>query len=211
MTTHIIDSARRSTFKNIALAAFISTTIGLTPFVQQSVYAAGSKNQAMDVMKMTTYSRYVDKTGQISLPSNFRQNWVHLGSWVVSDAKAPGNGFHDVYTQPEAAKEFRKNGAFPDGTVLVKEIRKIASGDLTTGHAEWASDNAVWFVMVKDTKGRFKGNPHWGEGWGWALYEAKDPKTNVSKGYVETCLGCHTPAKETDWVYTQGYPTLKRQ
>lgn len=30
--------------------------------------------------------------------------------------------------------------------------------------------------MVKDKKNRFKGNSNWAEGWGWALYEAKDPK-----------------------------------
>jgi cytochrome c len=158
-----------------------------------------------------TFTTFVDKIGNIRLPESFRQQWVHLGSWLVSDAKAPGHGFHDVYTQPEAVKAFRMNGVFPDGTILVKEIRKITTGKLTTGEAQWASDNAVWFLMVKDTLGRFKGNPNWGESWGWALFEAKNPKVNSSKGYVDSCLGCHNPAKQTDWVFIQGYPTLKQQ
>jgi cytochrome c len=209
MTIRSNNSTQRRVFKNTALVAFIGIAIGITLFVQQPADAANDKIHTIDEMKKTTYSRYVGETGEITLPSNFRQNWVHLGSWVVSDTKAPGYGFHDVYTQPEAAKAFQKNGTFPDGAVLVKEIREIASGDLTTGHAEWASENAVWFVMVKDTEGRFKENPHWGEGWGWALYEAKNPIKNVSKGYIETCLACHVPAKKTDWIYTQGYPKLK--
>lgn len=156
-----------------------------------------------------TYSTYVSKSGEIQLPAKFRHQWVHLGSWVVTDAKAPGHGFHDVYTQPEAVKAFQDVGKFPDGTVLVKEIRNIGSGKMTTGDAQWATDNAVWFVMIKNSLGRFKGNPNWGEGWGWALFEAKNPKANTSKGYAESCLGCHTPAKQTDWVFVEGYPTLR--
>jgi cytochrome c len=156
-----------------------------------------------------TYSNYANKEGEITLPENFRQHWVHLGSWVVNDAKAPGYGFHDVYTQADAVKSYARTGKFPDGTVLVKEIRKFGSGVLTTGDALWATENAVWFVMVKDDKGRFKGNPNWSEGWGWALFEAKKPKLNVSAGFQNSCLRCHLPAKQTDWVFIQGYPTLK--
>uniref|UniRef100_UPI0038CBFCFE cytochrome P460 family protein n=1 Tax=Methylocaldum marinum TaxID=1432792 RepID=UPI0038CBFCFE len=81
----------------------------------------------------------------------------------------------------------------------MKEIRKIESGSRTTGPAQWAGENAVWFVMVKDARGRFKGNPNWGEGWGWALYQAGNRNLNVSKGYAESCLSCHEPAREPTW------------
>ena len=47
-----------------------------------------------------TYKNYVDKSGNISLPSDVRKTWSHLGSWIVGDKKSPGYGFHDVYTQP---------------------------------------------------------------------------------------------------------------
>lgn len=155
-----------------------------------------------------TYAQYVDANGQISLPDDYRKTWSHLGSWVVGDKQAPGYGFHDVYTQPEAVEAYRKTGEFPDGAVLVKEIRKVEEGAQTTGLAQWAGENVQWFVMVKDRKDRFKGNPNWSEGWGWGLYEAKDPKTNISQGFQATCFGCHIPAKESDWVFTRGYPTL---
>lgn len=163
-----------------------------------------------DELALQTYRDVVDAKGDIRLPADFRLNWVHLGSWVVADAKAPGHGFHDVYARSDAVKAYRATGQFPDGTVLVKEIRKIGEGTLTTGQAQWATEPAVWFVMVKDAKGRFEGNPNWGDGWGWALYEAKDPTRNVSKSYAETCQGCHVPAASTDRVFVTGYPTLKR-
>jgi len=175
-----------------------------------SVILGTATAQAGD-LAAETYSTIVSKTGEISLPENYRPHWSHLGSWVVNDAKAPGYGFHDVYTQPEAVKAFLETGHFPDGMVLIKEIRKLGSGTLTTGPALWAIDTAVWFVMVKDTKGRFKGNANWGEGWGWALFEAKNRNINTSKGYLQSCLSCHVPAKQTDWVYIDGYPTLRPQ
>ena len=80
---------------------------------------------------------------------------------------------------------------------------------MATGQAYWAGDIASWFMMVKDEKGRFKDNPNWGEGWGWALFNAEDPNKNVSTNFQKDCIPCHIPAKNTGWVYIQGYPTLK--
>jgi hypothetical protein len=166
-----------------------------------------SSSQAQE--KTDNFSPYVDSQGRISLPKDYRGKWTYLGAWAVPMKKAPGQGFHDVFTQSESVEAYKKTGKFPDGTVLVKEIRKINSGKMTTGQAYWAGDIAQWFVMVKDEKGRFKNNLNWGNGWGWALFKANDPTKNVSTNFQDDCIGCHIPAKSTDWVYIQGYPTLK--
>jgi cytochrome c len=96
-------------------------------------------------------------------------------------------------------KTFLETGQFSNGTVLIKEVRKIISRILTTGPVVWAGDTSVWFVMIKNTKGRFKDSANWGEGWGWALFEALNRNINTSKGYLESCLPCHVPAKQTNW------------
>lgn len=171
--------------------------------------AVGGDAAKAEDLAQTTFRDVVDAQGGISLPRDFRLHWTHLGSWLVAKPDAPGHGFHDVYTQTAAAEAYRRTGAFPDGTVLVKEIRALGSGALTTGQAQWATDTKVWFVMVKDSRGRFAGNPHWAQGWGWALFDAKAPSANASKGFTETCQGCHIPAKQTDWVFVDGYPTLR--
>ena len=94
--------------------------------------------------------------------------------------------------------------------MLVKEVHESKSDRLTTGHASWSTDTKIWFVMIKDQKERFKNSDHWGDGWGWALFEAADPSKNVSAGYDTSCLACHVPAEDSDWVYTYGYPDLKQ-
>ena len=68
--------------------------------------------------------------------------------------------------------------------------------------------NEVWFVMIKDEKGRYPGNPLWGDGWGWALFKSDAPDKQVATHYKNDCLGCHIPAQTTDWVYVQGYSVL---
>lgn len=154
-------------------------------------------------------SPYVDEQGTIHLPTDYRRQWAHLGSWVVPQDGAPGQGFHDVYTQPDSVTAFRATGAFPDGTMLIKEIRAVEQGTKTTGEAMWAGSTKVWFVMVKDTTGRFTDHPNWSEGWGWALFKADDPSKNVSVSFAQDCKGCHVPAQKTDWVFVEGYPTLQ--
>jgi cytochrome c len=115
-----------------------------------------------------------------------------------------------VYTRPEDIQAYRKDGKFPDGAVLVKEITNVGSDKLTTGQSTWDKDVKIWFVMVKDSKGRFPKNDLWGLGWGWALFEAKDPKKNVATDYKTDCKGCHVPAQKDDWVYVRGYPILAK-
>lgn len=171
-------------------------------------FAGSALNAGTDAEALAeaTYATVVDAHGAVSLPRSYRERWAHLGSWVVADADAPGHGFHDVYTQPVAAATWRHTGEFPDGTVLVKEIRAIGRGAMTTGEALWARDTNLWFVMVRDTQGRFPAHPDWAEGWGWALFEAADPAVEVSPGFAEGCRGCHLPARDTGWVFVEGYP-----
>ncbi len=156
------------------------------------------------------FSPYVDKSGNISLPKDFRNSMTHLGSWFVPEGDA--SGFHDVYTGPNSVRIYRNTGKFPDGATLIKELRASNSGDYTTGkNVSYATSTIKqWFVMIKDTKGRFDNNPTWGDGCGWALIKANNTKENVTTNYRTECIGCHMPAKKTDWVYIEGYPTLSR-
>ncbi|MBL4673424.1 MAG: cytochrome P460 family protein, partial [Arenicella sp.] len=100
------------------------------------VMAAGDKISASNV----------SDTGEISLPSDFRSSMSHLGSWFVPEGSA--SGFHDVYTEQATVDHYRETGEFPDGAVLVKELRAASKGDYTTGvGVAYANDQIKqWFV-----------------------------------------------------------------
>ena len=168
-------------------------------------------NQAVLGQSTSEFSPYVDADGAISVPPDFRE-WAFLGTWSIAgdDEEGGAAGFHHVYTQPETIVSYRRTGEFPDGAVLVKELIETETGDMTTGRVSWAKRVSGWFVMIKDRQGRFKGNPLWGDGWGWALFDADDPATTVTEDYKSDCIPCHVPAEKDDWVYVRGYPVLHR-
>ena len=158
----------------------------------------------------------VDKTGNIQKPIGYRDNYQILGAYSVN-SPIPMDGsprvmgsedMHYTYASPGTAQYYRKNGKFPDGAVLVKEVFGTDHGLLTTGDAHWASGTKQWFVMIKDEKGRFPNNPIWANGWGWALFKSDAPDKQVATDFRKDCWGCHIPAQATDWIYVQGYPVL---
>lgn len=156
----------------------------------------------------TTFKGFdlVDKAGNIRKPAQYRDLYQMLGTYTVLDPK--GDQMHVTYASPGTAEYYRKTGKFPDGAVLVKEVFGTEHAQLTTGDSHWASGTKVWFVKIKDDKHRFPQNPLWGDGWGWALFKADAPDKQVATDYKKDCLGCHIPAKSTDWTYVKGFPVL---
>jgi len=158
-----------------------------------------------------TTAAVVDDKGNLRVPADYRTAYQMLGSWAVAADNGPGSKqLHVVYASPGTIAAYRKDGHFPDGTVLVKEVFKTTTKDMTTGTVSSAGTLAGWFVMVKDSVGRFPGNKRWGEGWGWSWFDAANPTKTTSKDFRTDCLGCHIPAKATDWVYVFGYPGLEK-
>lgn len=166
-------------------------------------------------------------TGALRVPENYR-DWPTLGTWAHAntgdnlETMGPGlHEYHIVYTQPETIASYKKTGRFPDGAVLVKELMKATTMSMTTGPAVGhATTIAGWFVLVRDTKGRYKESSLWGDGWAWAFFNANDPVHTASKNYKTDCIPCHQPARELarsnapdadKWIYAFGYPVLQRK
>jgi len=184
--------------KCLVLAAFL-TVAGV--WANQELGAQQSKPEV--------FSKYVDASGEISLPNDFETTFVHLGSVAVAPkVDQPVDELHGTYTRHEDLAAFLRDGKFSDGAVLVKDVRSTSNSILTTGAAAYGADVKVWFVMIKDSKGRFPENELWGDGWGWGLFEGKDRTKQVATSYRTDCRTCHVPAKKQDWVFTQCYPAL---
>lgn len=183
-----------------------------------SSYAEESKPFAPTVVDAST--------GAIRVPEGYRL-WPTLGTWAHANTdkslKANGPGlseYHVVYTQPETIAHYQKTGQFPDGAVLVKELLHAKTMAMSTGPAVgYATTTKGWFVLVRDTKGRYTNSKLWGKGWGWSFFNAGDPGHTVSKSFETECIPCHLPARplapansvdEDKWIYTLGYPVLQK-
>src|SRR5262249_39224774 len=114
--------------------------------------------------------------GGISLPLDYREKFLHLGTYAVATKPdKPVDEMHNVYARPEDVQAYRRDGKFPDGAILVKDVTTVGSEKLTTGQSTWTKDIKIWFVMVKDSKGRFPKNDLWGEG-GVGLVRGEGPE-----------------------------------
>jgi hypothetical protein len=165
----------------------------------------------------------VDPFGKLHVPGNYRTTYQLLGTWAIAKDQGPGSAeLHVVYASPGTIDAYRKNGNFPDGTVLVKEVYRAATSAMTTGMVSHIDSLRGWFVMVRDRNGRHAENEAWGDGWGWSWFDAANPsvasrnlpmKDGIPRptlDYKDNCKGCHAPAQATEWIYTEGYLPLKR-
>jgi hypothetical protein len=153
----------------------------------------------------------VDANGNLRVPADYRTAYQFLGSWAIAAEQNQGSKeMHVVYASPGTIGAYRKDGRFPDGAVLVKEVFETATGAMTTGTVSHAQALKGWFVMVRDSKNSHPGNKLWGDGGGWSWFDAANPSRTTSTDFKVDCQTCHVPAQASDWIYVQGYPSLQQ-
>ena len=74
--------------------------------------------------------------GKLVLPDGFH-DWVFLGSPLtpnaLNDGKAGFPEYHNVYVRPEPLRIYRETGAWPDGTIMLKELQLTIPGTNADG------------------------------------------------------------------------------
>lgn len=150
------------------------------------------------------------KAGEFVRPVNYRE-WVFLSSGLGMtygpNAPAPGAPlrFDNVFANPSAYQAFLKTGTWPNGTVLILEIRESASKGSINQHGQFQTDLVAVEAHVKDTK-RFAGT-------GWAFYDLspRDGRLPVSAKPFPAgnrCQTCHAASGAVDDTFVQFYPEL---
>ena len=198
--------------KIVARVASLASLVGIAAF------ALALRSSVVDGQSDLRMSRaaepleaVVDAQGNLHVPSSYRADYEFLGTWAIAADKGVGSKeLHNVYARPGTIAEYHTRGHFPDETVLIKEVYETSTAPMTTGTVSHARTLKGWFVMVKDSNNSHPGNSLWGDGWAWSWFDAGNPTKTTSTGYKKDCLPCHVPARATDWVYTSGYPTLKK-
>src|SRR5918995_6231878 len=107
----------------------------------------------------------VDANGNLHVPDAYRTTYQSLQTSAVAADQGEGSKeLHVVYASPGTITAYLKDGRFPEGAVLVKEVFEAATGQFTTGTVSHAQTLKGWFIMVKDSSsGRYPGNKLWGD------------------------------------------------
>jgi hypothetical protein len=141
--------------------------------------------------------------GKMLPPKDYR-TCIYLSSgFDMSYVDAPDRPhlFDNVFVNREAYDGFLKNGTWPDGTVLVLELRKPSSDDPVVKRGQFQSGAPTNIeAHVKDAS---KG------GWGfYAFGTGHAPAVKLPE--TANCYSCHAAHAAIDTTFTQFYPTLAR-
>jgi hypothetical protein len=197
--------------KLLAITSLVASGVIVTAFFVQSLSSSSAQVDTTVSRDESKRKPVVDDAGNLRVPDAYRTTYQFLGSWAVAaDQGQDPKELHVVYASPGTIAAYRKDGRFPDGAVLVKEVFQTATKQMTTGTVSHAETLKGWFVMMKDGNGSHDGNKLWGDGWGWSWFDSANPSKTTSTDYKTDCQSCHVPARVSDWIYVNGYPPLRR-
>jgi hypothetical protein len=130
----------------------------------------------------------------ITLPEAYRE-WQVLSVHHRSD----NNTLRAVLGNDAAQKAARegKTNPWPDGAVLAKLVWKAVKHERWETAVEPGAFIHAEFMIKDAAKYASTG------GWGYARWVGMEQKPYGSdENFVQECLGCHTPLKDVDYVFT---------
>ena len=143
--------------------------------------------------------------GHLDIPQSYR-SWPFLTSSLdlnydqpISGASDEHSALDNVFVNPSAYEQFVKSGAWPDGTIFVKENRFAASAGTISKSGKFQTGIMSMELHVKDAK-RFSG--------GWAFFVSDGHKPAQYVQPSAACYTCHAKHGAVDTTFVQFYPTL---
>ena len=158
-----------------------------------------------------------DSTGKMKLPTGFRR-WVFVGAPLTPNGLNNGQAgfpeYHHVYIEGRNVDAYLKTGAFPEGTLIVKELTRLLSPTFPDGSRTEPSGRGFFNgeyngidATVKDNKKFAKTN-----GWGFFTFghHPLPYAQSAAESSVSECAGCHIAnVAKTDMTWVQFYPLLR--
>jgi Cytochrome P460 len=100
-----------------------SILIGFAGLMATALVAAEVQNHATAATKDQNAQTVVDPQGNLRVPEDYRTAYQFLGAWAIAADQGKGSQeLHVVYASPATIAAYRKDGHFPDSSVLVKEV-----------------------------------------------------------------------------------------
>lgn len=179
----------------------IVATLALTRFASSA--AAGEPASVAPALANATPQYTAD--GKLMFPERYR-TWVFLSSGLdMSYLKSVGSGGHsmfdNVFVDPDAYEAFLRTGTWPDGTMLVLEVRGASQKGSINRHGRFQTEDVMGVeVHLKDTK-RFP------RGWAFFAFRGQAPAAAIPTS--ADCYACHEAHGAVDTTFVQFYPTLR--
>lgn len=151
-------------------------------------------------------------SGELFMPENYRE-WVFVGASLGMGYNEPegseaavetikGN-FHHVYLSPDAHAQYKKTGTFPKQAILMMEVYAPASKESINKQGRFSGEFLRVEAAVKDAD-RFP------EGWRYFDFGGPEPTKTSTPFAKDRCWSCHNEHGQTDNVFTQFYPKLRK-
>ena len=139
----------------------------------------------------------------MAVPDNYRQ-WVFLTSSLDLDyntaAPRSQHMLDNVFVDPKAFAAFQKTGAWPVGSILIKENRNADSAGTLSKAGQFQASVKNLEIHIKDGA-RFPGK--------WSFFVSPDGKApGALKPLSANCYSCHQDHGAVDTTFVQFYPTL---
>src|SRR4029077_16614005 len=130
--------------KLLATTALVVSGVITTAFFVGPLSSSSAQTQ--------TRPRYLPEytdSGDLILPKNFHE-WVFVGSPLTPNALNGGHAgfpeYHNVYIEPGSYEIYKKSGAFPDGTMLCKELQLTSRQNFPMAHRRSLRDADIFPV-----------------------------------------------------------------
>lgn len=189
-------------------AARYAATVGLVVFLAACGNDARPPGYSYDGTKSgkigaaRAVAQY-DSQGRLKFPSDYRRRVFLSSGHGMSYRPGPAAAdppFDNVFVDLSSYNQFVKAGTWPEGTMLVLEIRDGQSkGSINRNGAFQTGDPLAVEVHLKDSK-RFAGN------WAFFSFNGNEPAQRIPA--TADCYSCHQKNAAVDTTFVQFYPTL---
>jgi hypothetical protein len=185
------------------IAALLITSSVLATLSLNVLGGDSPQNEAAATQSRRSAAAYT-QDGRLKFPDSYRE-WIYLSSGLDMSYRERGemaghSMFDNVFVDREAYREFLKTGTWPDGTLLVMEVRGATQKGSINKTGKFQSGEPMGVeVHAKDTQ-RFAG------GWAFFAFGGTEPVAQIPS--AADCYTCHRDHGVVDTTFVQFYPTL---
>ena len=153
---------------------------------------------------MPTLPRYEEDGALVRVAEEQWRRWVFLGTGLnlsyAASQMAGADILSTVYMEPTAYAYYQEAGEFREGTMTALAIYAAGSSEPPLEAGLFADELLAFEMSVKDSD-RLSDEV-------WGYYSFNGSSTQAEPRPPELCHQCHADHAQTDFVFTQFYPSL---